>query len=88
MPTSFRKAADERHCLEAIVINQLYNPSSTPSLFWQDITQRIETEEKLKELHLLKAVMEGEEKERGRIAQELIRNIGKHASPATNARRN
>ena len=58
--------------LEAIVTNQLNHPDiGAIVVSARNVTHQIETGIKLKELLLMEALMEGEEKERNRIARDL-----------------
>lgn len=71
-PYRFRSANGNWHWVEAIVTNQLENPTIQAIVVsGRDITRQVETETKLKEMQMLEALMEGEEKERIRIARDL-----------------
>lgn len=71
-PYRFKDAQGNWHWLEAIVTNQLTHPNIKAIVVSsRDISQRIETDLRLKEMHLLEALIEGEEKERNRIAIDL-----------------
>ncbi|HEV7331531.1 MAG TPA: PAS domain S-box protein [Flavisolibacter sp.] len=71
-PFRFRNASGVYRWTEAIVTNQLQNPDVKAIVVSaRDIHQQVEAEQKLKEMQLLEALMEGEEKERSRIARDL-----------------
>lgn len=71
-PYRFRNADGEWLWMEAIVTNQLNNPDLQGVVVSvRNITHQMEAEERIKEMHLLQALMEGEEKERSRIASDL-----------------
>jgi PAS domain S-box-containing protein len=60
------------HWLEAILTNQLNNPAIRAIIVSaREVTRQVEAEQKLKEMQLMEALMEGEEKERSRIARDL-----------------
>jgi PAS domain S-box-containing protein len=71
-PYRFRSATGAWLWMEAIVTNQLDNPEFRCIVVsGRDISERITAERRAKELQLLEALMEGEEKERSRIARDL-----------------
>jgi PAS domain S-box-containing protein len=71
-PYRFRKADGEWLWMEAIVSNQLNHPDIQGVVVSvRDIHQQVIAEGKVKEMQLLQALMEGEEKERSRIARDL-----------------
>lgn len=71
-PYRIRDVNGNWHWLEAIVTNQLSNPSIQAIVVSaREVTQQVEAEQKLKELQFIEALMEGEEKERSRIARDL-----------------
>ncbi|HEV7332325.1 MAG TPA: PAS domain-containing sensor histidine kinase [Flavisolibacter sp.] len=72
LPYRINDAYGNWHWLEAIVTNQLANPTIQAIVVSaREVTQQVETEQKLKEMLLLEALREGEEKERSRIARDL-----------------
>lgn len=71
-PYRFRNAAGEWLWMEAIVTNQLNHPDIKGVVVSvRDIHQKFNSEQQEKEIQLLEAVIEGEEKERSRLAREL-----------------
>ena len=71
-PYRFRTATGEWHWTEAIVTNQLGHPDINGIVICaRNVHQQYNTEKKLKEMQLLEALREGEEKERTRIARDL-----------------
>lgn len=71
-PYRFRNAAGQWMWHEAIVSNQLANPDIRGIIITgRNISDRIDAERRAKEVQLLEALREGEEKERGRIARDL-----------------
>lgn len=71
-PYRFRNAKGEWLWMEAIVTNQLTHPDIKGIVVSvRDINQQYHTEMKLKEMQLLQALVQGEEKERSRIARDL-----------------
>ncbi|HYH16917.1 MAG TPA: PAS domain S-box protein, partial [Flavisolibacter sp.] len=71
-PYRFRNAAGEWMWMEAIVTNQLGNPDIKGIIITcRNISDRIAAERRAKEVQLLEALREGEEKERSRIARDL-----------------
>lgn len=71
-PYRFRNAAGDFLWMEAIVTNQLNHPDIKGVVVSvRDIHQKFNTEQQAKEIQLLEAVIEGEEKERSRIARDL-----------------
>jgi PAS domain S-box-containing protein len=71
-PYRFRNAKGEWLWMEAIVTNQLNHPDIKGIVVSvRDINQQYHTENKLKEMQLLQALVQGEEKERSRIARDL-----------------
>ena len=71
-PYRFKDAQGHWHWLEAVVTNQLNHPDIKAIVVsCREISQQIETNEKLKEMQMLEALVEGEEKERSRIARDL-----------------
>lgn len=71
-PYRFRNAAGEWMWMEAIVTNQLAHPDIKGIIITcRNISDRIAAEKRAKEVQLLEALREGEEKERSRIARDL-----------------
>lgn len=71
-PYRFKSAGGDWLWMEAIVTNQLSHPDLQGVVVSvRDITPRMVAEEKVKDMQLLQALMEGEEKERSRIARDL-----------------
>jgi PAS domain S-box-containing protein len=71
-PYRFRNAAGDWLWMEAIVTNQLNHPDIRGVVVSvRDIHQKFNSEQQAKEIQLLEAVIEGEEKERSRLAREL-----------------
>ena len=71
-PFRFKSAAGDWRWVEAVVTNQLSNPDIEAIIVsCRDITQHVETERRLKEMQLWEALVNGEEKERSRIAKDL-----------------
>jgi signal transduction histidine kinase len=71
-PFRFRSASGDWRWVEAVVTNQLSNPDiEAVVVSCRDVTQQVETEKKLEELQLWEALVNGEEKERSRIAKDL-----------------
>lgn len=71
-PYRFLSATGEWVWTEAIVTNQLSHPGINGIVICaRNIHQQFNTEKKLKEMQLLEALREGEEKERSRIARDL-----------------
>ena len=71
-PYRFRNAAGKYMWHECIVSNQLANPDIRGIIITgRNISDRIDAERRAKEVQLLEALREGEEKERGRIARDL-----------------
>ena len=71
-PYRFRDAAGNWLWIESVVTNQLNHPDIRGIVVSaRDVTNQFNTEAKLKEMQLLKALQEGEEKERSRIARDL-----------------
>ncbi len=71
-PYRFRNAAGEWMWHESVVSNQLANPDIRGIIITgRNISDRIEAERRAKEVQLLEALREGEEKERARIARDL-----------------
>ncbi|HEV7331219.1 MAG TPA: PAS domain-containing sensor histidine kinase [Flavisolibacter sp.] len=71
-PYRFRDASGRWRWMEAIVTNQLDNPEIHAIVVsCRDVSRQKEMEARLNELVALKAQMEGEEKERSRIARDL-----------------
>jgi PAS domain S-box-containing protein len=71
-PYRFRNAAGQWMWMEAIVTNQLDNPDIRGIIITgRDISDRILAEKNAREMQLLEALQEGEEKERNRIARDL-----------------
>ncbi|HYO21866.1 MAG TPA: PAS domain S-box protein [Flavisolibacter sp.] len=71
-PFRFRSASGEWHWVEAVVTNQMSNPDIEAIVVsCRDVTQQVKTEQQLKEMQLWEALVNGEEKERSRIAKDL-----------------
>jgi signal transduction histidine kinase len=69
---SFQDGAGNWRWMEAIVTNQLNHPDIKAIVVsCRDVTPQINAESRLKEMQLLEALVEGEEKERSRIARDL-----------------
>ena len=71
-PCRFKDGAGNWRWMEAIVTNQLNHPDIKAIVVsCRDVTSQINAESRLKEMQLLEALVEGEEKERSRIARDL-----------------
>lgn len=71
-PYRFQSAGGEWLWMEAIVTNQLDHPDIQGVVVSvRDINQQVKAESRVKEMQLMQALMEGEEKERSRIARDL-----------------
>ena len=71
-PYRFQSAGGEWLWMEAIVTNQLDHPDIQGVVVSvRDIHQQVKAESRVKEMQLMQALMEGEEKERSRIARDL-----------------
>lgn len=71
-PFRFRSASGEWRWVEAVVTNQMANPDIAAIVVsCRDVTQQVKTEQQLKEMQLWEALVNGEEKERSRIAKDL-----------------
>ncbi|HEY1113247.1 MAG TPA: PAS domain S-box protein [Chitinophagaceae bacterium] len=71
-PYRFQSAGGEWLWMEAIVTNQLNHPDIRGVVVSvRDVHQQVAAESRVKEMQLMQALMEGEEKERGRIARDL-----------------
>ena len=72
LPFRFKTATGQWRWTEAIVTNQLDHPDIKAIVVSaRDIHQQVNAENRVKEMQLLEALMEGEEKERSRIARDL-----------------
>jgi len=71
-PFRFRSASGEWRWVEAVVTNQMANPDIAAIVVsCRDVTQQVKTEQQLKDMQLWEALVNGEEKERSRIAKDL-----------------
>ena len=71
-PFRFKSASGAWRWTEAIVTNQLDHPDIKAIVVSaRDVSQQVNAENRVKEMQLLEALMEGEEKERCRIARDL-----------------
>lgn len=71
-PYRFQSAGGEWLWMEAIVTNQLDHPDIQGVVVSvRDVHQQVNAERRVKEMQLMQALMEGEEKERSRIARDL-----------------
>lgn len=71
-PYRFRHAAGHWLWVESVVTNQLNDPDIRGIVISaRDVTNQFNTGAKLKEMQLMEALQEGEEKERSRIARDL-----------------
>jgi PAS domain S-box-containing protein len=71
-PFRFKNSLGDWRWVEAVVTNQLSNPDINAIVVsCRDVTQQVKTEQRLKEMQLWEALVDGEEKERSRIAKDL-----------------